>query len=313
MAHNGICLNPGAHRSRRRRNGLATLNTLTPRLQNLVWVVPRLFDAVVAIREVVRIRHSANRIANIRDSRPILTVCSCIARVCSLAKDIHRHISTYGVNLVARILHKSLNSLHLRLVVLVVVVDKLLHLGHTVGETNIVEVDLVEAELTHRLLCQLHIELPYLAVVWAWPIGLIVLEWLARSLLGDCHLWVVLHKVRILEAGDTTYHIEALLVQTLYRILIHRLLVLTGIAIVCWRVLLHSLRLVAGALVVLNIYYKGINLGLLCKVDILLDIADNRRRDIQIERVASLGHLVVCKLNTLGRVEVATEGLATTE
>ena len=62
---------------------------------------------------------------------------------------------------------------------------------------------------------------------------------------------------------------------------------------------------------IIGFFTKGINLGLLRKVDILLDIADNRRRDIQIERIASLGHFVVCKLNTLGRVEVATESLAT--
>ena len=82
---------------------------------------------------------------------------------------------------------------------------------------------------------------------------------------------------------------------------------------VCRRVLCHSFRLVSRTLVILDIYYKGIDFGLLGEVDILLDIADYRRRNIQIERIARLRHLVVRKCNTLGRVEVATESLATTK
>ena len=126
MAHHIIGLYPGAHNCGRGGNLLTALHTLAPLVQNLVGMVPRLIDAIVVVRKVVGIGHTANYVGHIAYGGPILTIGGGVARIGALAKDINRHIGTHLVNLVTGVLHKPLYGLYLALAIAIVVVYEVL-------------------------------------------------------------------------------------------------------------------------------------------------------------------------------------------
>ena len=137
-------------------------------------------------------------------------------------------------------------------------------------------------------------------------------EGLARCAVGNGALGVILNKVRVLEAGDSAHNIETLFVQTANDLFVEGLFVACA-AVVGGRILLHSVGLVAGALVVFDVDNEGVDFGLLGQRNILLNLLEHVGASIQIERVAGRRHRVVGKLGLLDGVEVATDGLATTK
>ena len=175
-------------------------------------MIPRLADAVEPVREVVRIRHAAHHVGDIRQSRPILPVGGGVARIGTFAEDIYGHVGSHGVNLVASVSDESLDGLYLRFPVDVMVVHQALDLSHTVRESHVVEIDFVKAELLDCLSGQFHVKLPNLSVISAWPVGFVMLVRLSGGDFGDGALRIVLHEIGVLKTGDSSHYVEPLLV-----------------------------------------------------------------------------------------------------
>ena len=162
---------------------------------------------------MVGIRHCTNNISHIRQCWPVLSVGSGVALVCGFAENINRHVCAGLVNLIGSILDKALYGLDHRLVVFVVVVDEVGNRLHTVRETDIVEVYLIESEPLYRFFGKTYIKLPYSAVESARPVSLVVKERFTCCFLCDSNIRIVFYEICILENRYPAYSPQTFLMQ----------------------------------------------------------------------------------------------------
>ena len=134
------------------------------------------------LRKVVRVRHAADHVDHIADGGPVLPVGGHVAAG-GLAEDVGADIHAAIVQLVAGIHQKALDRLRLGLIILVAVVDVSVFLViiRAVRETDIVELNFVEAEQRHRFFCQLYLVFPHIAAEGARPVAACDVQGVSRG------------------------------------------------------------------------------------------------------------------------------------
>ena len=193
------------------------------------------------------------------------------------------------------------------------VVHQALDLSHTVREAHVVEIDFVKAELLDRFSGQFHVKLPNLSVISAWPIGFVMLVRLSGGDFGDGAVRIVLHEIGILEAGDSSHHVEPFLVKSGHCPAIELLAPSRGSGVVRRGVPAHRICLEARTFVILYVYDEGVDLSLFRQCYVGVDVRDVTRREINVERIAGLRHYVILKQRFFVRVIVTVIGLSASE
>ena len=134
-----ICLYPRPCNGRCGALALSSCRSFSPVCEGMVRVIPGVSYPVGVWCEMVRVRHGAYSICDIRDGRPVLSVCSGVSFVGRLSEDIDGDVCPHKMYLIGSILNEALYRLHHRLFIHVMIVNAVCHRLHAVGETDIVE------------------------------------------------------------------------------------------------------------------------------------------------------------------------------
>ena len=266
-------------------------------------MLPRPVGAV--LREVVRVRHAGNDVSHVTDRRPVLAVGRHVIAA-RLAEDIRADIDAVFMQDVRRVHQKALDGLRLGLVIFVVEVDIafLFIVTRAVRETDIVELDLVEAHGLDRVDGKRDLILPHVPAERARPVARRDIQGIARAV-RDGVFRMILAEEGVVERGQTADHIEARVLDFLDDRLIF-LDRIVGVLVRRRRIFLVHGRVIADGRAVHDVDDKGVDLRGLCVFDVLVDIAQHSRVAGQIDRIAGIRHRVIRKIGFGTRIIVQT-------
>ena len=228
---------------------------------------------------MVGIGHAGNGVHRRADGRPVLAAGGDIG-VGALAEHVAGQIVPGTMEPLRRVQQEPLHRLGLALTVGVAVVDGagLLVVIRPVGEADIVELDLVEAQRC-RLQRQIHLVLPHRAVVGAGPVHMADLQGRAAQVADDL-LRVIRRQMGVVEHGDAADEIVSRVLQ-LPNVGPEALHGVHGRRVGRRTVLLHHRRGVGHGGAVHDVHHKGVDAAALRHPKVAVGVLDSRAVEIQ--------------------------------
>ena len=221
--------------------------------------------------KMVGVRHTGDHVDDIADGRPVLAVGRDVVAA-RLAEDVRADVDAVFVQDIRGVHQKALDGLCLCLAVFVAEVDIAggLILVGVVRETDIVELDLVEAHGLHRVDGQRDLVFPYVAAEGAGPVAGRDIQRVAGAV-GDGVFGMILAEEGVVEGRQTADGVEARVLDLLN----DRLVFCDGVIRVLIRrggILLVYRRIVADGRAVHDVDNEGVDLRGLRIFNVLVDV-----------------------------------------
>ena len=237
---------------------------------------------------MIGIGHAGDGVHRRADGRPVLAAGGDVG-VGALAEHVAGQVVPGAVKPLRRVQQEPLHRLRLALAVGVAVVDgtRLFVAIRPVGEADVVELDLVEAQ-GRRLQRQIHLVPPHRAVVGAGPVHVADLQGRPVQVADDL-LRVIRRQMGVVEHGDAADEVVARVLQLL-DVGPEALHGVHGRRVGRGAVLLHHRRGVGHGGAVHDVHHKGVDAAALRRLQIAVGVLDGGA--VEVQRPHLVGHIV---------------------